>query len=85
MAAVSPVVLILGAGSNVGQAVAKAFSAKGYKVALVARKVNEADSTDKTAYIRADFSDPGSVAGVFSKTKSLLGIPSVVIYNGRLI
>lgn len=39
------VVLILGAGSNIGQNVARAFSSKGYKVALVARILKEADSS----------------------------------------
>ena len=79
----SPVVLILGSGANVGQHVAKAFAAKGYKVALTSRSLKEEDSTADQALVPGDLSDPNAVAGVFSKVKALLGIPSVVIYNGN--
>lgn len=79
----SPVVLILGAGPNIGHHVSRAFAAKGYKVALTSRKAKEQDNTADQIGIAADLSDPGSVAGVFSKVKSLLGQPSVVVYNGN--
>lgn len=85
MATSSPILLILGAGANVGQTVAKSFAAKGYKVALAARKLNEADSTQDTVNIQGDFSDPNSVAKVFEKVKAALGVPSVVVYNGKFI
>ncbi|KAH6623699.1 hypothetical protein F5144DRAFT_519059, partial [Chaetomium tenue] len=77
----SPIVLILGAGSNVGQHVAQAFRNKGYRVALAARSVKESDNTDEQVYLPSDFSDPDSIVNAFSKLKSSLGIPSVVIYN----
>ena len=79
----SPVILILGAGSNVGQHVARAFSAKGYRVALAARRANEADNTADLVNIPSDLSDPNSVISAFSKVKTLLGVPRVVIYNGE--
>lgn len=79
----SPVVLILGAGSNIGHHVARAFSAKGYKVALASRRSREADNTPNQIHIPSDFSDPSSIANAFSKVKTLLGVPSVVIYNGK--
>ncbi|OBT86027.1 hypothetical protein VE02_05532 [Pseudogymnoascus sp. 03VT05] len=77
----SPVVLILGSGPNIGKHVARAFAAKGYKVALASRSLNEADSTADQVNIPSNFSDPESVITTFSKVKSLLGAPSVVVYN----
>ena len=79
----SPVILILGSGPNVGHHVARAFAAKGYKVALASRKAKEEDNTNDQVNIANDLSDPDSVVGVFSKVKALLGLPSVVVYNGR--
>ena len=83
MAAKSPVVLILGAGPNIGQAVARTFTSKGYKVALAARSLKEADSTDNQLNIPSDFSKTDDVVNAFTKVKKVFGIPSVVIYNGR--
>jgi NAD(P)-dependent dehydrogenase (short-subunit alcohol dehydrogenase family) len=79
----SPVILILGSGPNVGQHVARAFVAKGYKVALASRRLKEEDSSADQVNISSDLSDPDSVIRVFSKVKALLGLPSVVIYNGK--
>lgn len=80
----SPILLILGAGSNVGQSVAKEFASKGYRVALAARRLKEEDSTSQELHIPADLSNPSSVAEIFSKVKEKLGVPSVVVYNGRM-
>ena len=82
MSKASPIVLILGAGPNIGNSVAQAFAAKGYRVALAARKATEANNTADKVHIQSDFTDSGSVVNAFSKVKSLLGIPSVVVYNG---
>lgn len=78
----SPVALILGAGANIGQAVIKAFEAKGYRTAVAARSIKEEDSTSTQLNIRSDFSDPASIARVFSKVESTFGYPHVVVYNG---
>jgi NAD(P)-dependent dehydrogenase (short-subunit alcohol dehydrogenase family) len=83
MAAKSPVVLILGAGPNIGQAVACTFASKGYKVALAARSLKEADSTDNQLNIPSDFSKTDDVVNAFAKVKKVFGIPSVVVYNGK--
>lgn len=85
MSNTSPVILILGSGPNIGQHVAKAFLAKGYKVALASRRLREEDSTMDQVNIPSDLSDSNSVIGVFSRVKVLLGVPSVVIYNGKAI
>lgn len=48
MVRIAPVALFLGAGANVGHHVGQAFAAKGYKIALVARFLNEEGSTPIT-------------------------------------
>lgn len=85
MATTSKVVLILGAGANVGQHVARQFASQGYKVASISRSAKSSDNTSETVHIAADLSDPESIAGVFSQVKASLGIPSVVVYNGKLL
>jgi hypothetical protein len=80
----APVVLILGAGSNIGKAVARIFSSKGYKVALAARSLQEAESTDNQLHISSDLAKTEDVVTAFSMARKVLGIPSVVIYNGEL-
>jgi len=81
MPAKSPVILILGAGANIGQAVARTFASKGYKVAIAARSLKEADSTDNQLNIPSDFSKTDDVVNAFTKVNKVFGIPSVVIYN----
>jgi NAD(P)-dependent dehydrogenase (short-subunit alcohol dehydrogenase family) len=78
----TPVALILGAGSNIGQHVARAFASKGFKIALASRSLREVDSTDSQLNIKSDFANPEDVVNAFTRTKKVLGIPSVVIYNG---
>lgn len=79
----SPVILILGAGPNIGHHVAKTFAAAGYKVAIAARSVKEAESTNSQLNIPSDFTKSDDVVNAFSKVKKVFGIPSVVVYNGR--
>lgn len=85
MSGISPVVLILGAGPKVGLPTAQAFASKGYKVAVAARSLNEADSTASQLNIKSDFANPDDVVNAFVKVKRELGIPSVVIYNGMCL
>ena len=82
MAQIPPVILILGAGPNIGQSVGRAFAERGYRVALAARKASDAHNTANEIHIKSDFTDPGAVVNAFSTVKSSLGIPSVVVYNG---
>jgi NAD(P)-dependent dehydrogenase (short-subunit alcohol dehydrogenase family) len=81
-ASLAPIVLIFGAGTNVGSHVARTFAAKGYKVALSSRSIRNDDSTADFVNIRGDMSDPNSVGDVFTKVQETLGQPSVVVYNG---
>lgn len=84
MAAKHPVALILGAGSNIGNAVVKKLASKGYKVALVARSLDANDSTADRLNISSDLSKTEEVEGIFAKVKEKLGTPSVVVYNGNV-
>ena len=79
----SPVALILGAGPNVGQHVARALAAKGYKVAHASRSVKRDDSASNQSNFQVDLSNPLSVPELFAKVKEALGTPSVVVYNGE--
>lgn len=85
MPASSPVALILGAGPKVGLPAAKAFASKGYRVAIAARSLKESDSTPDQLNIKSDFANPEEVVSAFAKVRKELGIPSVVLYNGRLL
>jgi NAD(P)-dependent dehydrogenase (short-subunit alcohol dehydrogenase family) len=78
-----PVLLLFGAGANVGLSVIKKFRAEGYKVAGVSR--NPSDELKKAAdkTIPADLSqNPEQIAGIFDEIGAELGTPTVVVYNG---
>lgn len=83
MAAKSPVALIIGAGPNIGQSVARKFASKGYRAGLAARSVKEADSTESQLNIPSDFTKTDDVVKAFDRVKKTFGIPSVVVYNGE--
>jgi hypothetical protein len=82
-ASLVPIVLIFGAGANIGSHIARTFAAKGYKVALSSRSIRNDDSTTNFLNVRGDMSDPNSVDDVFTKVRETLGQPSVVVYNGQ--
>lgn len=83
MPSTSPVILILGAGPNIGQAAARIFASKGYKVAVASRSLKEEDSTESQLHITSDFTKPDDVVQAFARVKKELGTPSVVVYNGK--
>jgi NAD(P)-dependent dehydrogenase (short-subunit alcohol dehydrogenase family) len=76
------VLLLLGAGSNLGAKIAETFSTAGYKIALVARSLEEGPQQNGYHHVRADLSNPDCIPEVFEKVKRDVGIPSVVVYNG---
>lgn len=78
----TPVILIIGAGPNIGAAVAKKFAENGYKVALAARSLSDGVQADGYLHIKADLSDPENVPRIFREVEKNLGIPNMVIYNG---
>jgi len=86
MASTSPVLLILGAGPNIGSHVAKAFLSQGYRVALASRSLTEGKKNDNELNLQLDLSHPETVPAAFSKVEAAFGTaPSVVIHNGKPI
>ena len=80
----APILLILGAGPNIGKHVAQAFAAKGYKIALASRSSKISTDDVDHIHIPVDLSQPESVAGVFDVVREKLGdAPGVVVYNGK--
>ncbi|KAL1799892.1 hypothetical protein ACET3X_000234 [Alternaria dauci] len=82
----APVVLILGSGPRIGASVAQAFKKSGYSVALASRRGINSETDEGYFSIKADFSSPSSIPGIFSTVKSEFGsAPSVVIYNAAAL
>lgn len=79
------IVLIFGFGPRIGAGVARAFARNGYKVAVVSRSNKAIEPGNDYLWIQADLSDAFSVEGVFTTVRSKLGIPSVVVYNGKRV
>ena len=80
----SNIILILGAGPNVGIHITRHFSEKGYKSAVVARNPSVDVTNAADLVIKADFSDASNIKAVFEEVKEKLGVPNVVVYNGKL-
>lgn len=78
----TPVLFVLGAGPKIGLSVAKTFAAKGYKVALAARSMQDGVGEDGYLRLQLDLSKTGEVHNAFTRVKEQFGIPSVVVYNG---
>lgn len=76
------VVLILGAGANVGAKTAELFAKNGYKVALATRTVTHHKENTRDLVIQADFAEPSSIKSVFDEVKAKIGTPNVIVYNG---
>ena len=81
----SNVALVLGTGANVGLSIAKKFTGEEWKVASVARNVKGEMKANSALSLAADFSNPQSIAKVFSEVETKLGTPNVVIYNGMFL
>ena len=76
-----PVLLIFGAGANVGLAIARKFKQEGYKVAAASRTIKDdlKQIADKTI---ANILTPEEVETIYSEVEKDLGPPTVVVYNG---
>lgn len=81
------ILLVLGAGKNIGQGVAKSFKAAGYKIALVSRGASDGQTTSEGILtLRGDLSKPTTVPALFKTvTEKLGGAPTVVIYNAAAV
>lgn len=88
MTTTSAIVLILGAGPRVGASIAERFLKQGYKVAVASRSGQGLKSTTNTEplTLKADFSDPTSIAPLFNAVKTEFGNPpNIVIYNAAAL
>lgn len=79
----SKIILVLGAGPRVGLSVVKQFAQKGYKTVGVSRTPGEELSKISDLALSADFSKHESIKTVFDEVKAKLGVPNVVVYNGK--
>jgi len=78
----SNVILVLGAGPNIGLQTIKYFSSKGFKTVAVSRNPTHEISSIADLAIKCDFSDPKTIAAIFAEVRSKIGIPNVVAHNG---
>ena len=76
--------LIVGAGSGISAAVARALAAEGVQVGLAARDVDKlaplAGEIGASRF-QADATDPAAVATLFEQAEARLGAPDIVLYN----
>jgi NAD(P)-dependent dehydrogenase (short-subunit alcohol dehydrogenase family) len=76
--------LIVGTGSGISAAFARALAVKGYRVALAARGTDKLSALAKETgalAIAADATDAGSVAKLFAEVDRAFGRLDVVLYN----
>ena len=76
--------LIVGAGSGLSAALARALAKDGIKVALAARSTGDLDALIKETSARAfacDAAKRGDVDKLFAEVEASLGAPDIVIYN----
>jgi NAD(P)-dependent dehydrogenase (short-subunit alcohol dehydrogenase family) len=81
--------IVTGAGSGIGQAVALALVADGYKVAIAGRNQDKLDKTkadagsdsDKILCVPTDVTDPASVEALFNATCDAFGSVNLLFNN----
>jgi len=85
-------VLITGASSGLGQALALQYLHQGYRLALVARRTDVVESwlepyqinAERYQIYSADVSDPDQMAGLARRCMEQQGVPDVVIANAGI-
>ena len=80
-----PVCLITGVGDSTGAALARRFSAGGYRVAMIARnaerlKALEAEIDEARAFV-CDVGDLEALAATLAEVQEIMGKPAVLIHN----
>lgn len=79
------ILLVLGAGSNIGQSLTECFKSAGYSIAVVSRSA-PTGASDEVVQIQADLADHRSIASIFETVKAKLGAhPTVVVYNAAAL
>jgi NAD(P)-dependent dehydrogenase (short-subunit alcohol dehydrogenase family) len=73
------IILVLGAGPNVGLHIAKYFGQKGFKTAAMSRNPTKELRSAVDLTIKADLEDLMVVKTIFDEVKAKLGVPNVVV------
>jgi NAD(P)-dependent dehydrogenase (short-subunit alcohol dehydrogenase family) len=77
----SPVVLVTGASSGIGQAVASAFAAKGFEVFGTSRNPQHTEPIAGVELVQLDVTDPASVTGAVATVIQRAGRIDVLVNN----
>jgi NAD(P)-dependent dehydrogenase (short-subunit alcohol dehydrogenase family) len=77
----SPVVLVTGASSGIGHAVAKAFAAKGFEVFGTSRNPQKAEPTPGVELVPLDVTDPESVRAAVATVIQRAGRIDILVNN----
>ena len=86
-ATISKVVLVTGAGTGIGRAIALAFLRDGHRVVLAGRRIEPLQAvalesgTDRALAVPTDVADPESVAVLFAHVKGTFGRLDVLVNN----
>ena len=91
-AALPPLVFITGASSGIGQALAAAYARQGWRLALVARRVDTVQQwlteqglgPERAAVYRADVADADDIVAAANRCLAEQGLPEVVIANAGI-
>jgi NAD(P)-dependent dehydrogenase (short-subunit alcohol dehydrogenase family) len=79
-----PVLVVFGAGPNIGVSVLKKFKDEGYKTAAISRDPSdEIKAVADKAYSLDLTSGPEKVEQVLQQISHDLGDPTVIVYNGE--
>lgn len=87
-----PLVFITGASSGIGQALAEAYADRGWRLALVARRVERLQAwvdsrglgPDRVLVLGADVQDIDSIVAAGRHCQVVFGLPDVVIANAGI-
>jgi NAD(P)-dependent dehydrogenase (short-subunit alcohol dehydrogenase family) len=77
----SPVVLVTGASSGIGEAIARAFAEKGFEVFGTSRNPGRTEPIAGVEFVQLDVTDPQSVATAVSTVVQRAGRIDVVVNN----
>jgi len=77
-------ILITGAGSGIGRATARAFSAAGWQVGLIGRRAEALEETGGGLVLPCDVADPAAVEAAFARAVAGWGRLDVLFNNAGL-